>query len=249
MSKCWICDSKADSAEHKFKKSDFVRLWGKGPYKNDNELLHFKEGNQKFIQGPNSKKVKFEKIICHKCNTTLTQPFDRAYAEFIKFVENNTAEIIHKRMINFQSVYGDDFEEKQRNLFKYYAKCFGCRLADAGRDIPKDIIDLLPKKAFQTGLRVTFHVNEDMALLPNEDQGIGMANLYYIERNPVENTGYFCGHNFKWLNFNYWYLWLPDGQFGASWIADSQYIYLGSHSPLDENMREELIKKIKSRTA
>ncbi len=244
MSKCWICKSPADSSEHKIKKSDLIRLWGRGPYKNDKGLLHFRVGNQKLIQGPDSSILKFDKTLCHNCNTTLTQPFDKSYDEFINYIDNNYKEILYKRMINFKSVYGDEFEGKQRDLFKYFAKCIGCRIADAGRYIPKDIIDLLFQEYFKTGLRVSFHVNEDVLLLPIEYQGIGIDALYYIQREPEEYTGYFCGSHYRWLCINYWYLWYPDGQLGASWIADSQYIYLGSHSPLDNDMREEFIKKI-----
>ncbi len=57
MSNCWICNSPADSAEHKFKKTDLIRLYGRGPYEGDRELLHLKDYLRK-IRGPKAEIVK-----------------------------------------------------------------------------------------------------------------------------------------------------------------------------------------------
>lgn len=85
--KCWICGKIADSSEHKIKKSNLVKLWGKGPYKGDNALLRLKNSQQDAIQGPDSAILKFNKNLCHNCNSTRTQPFDNAYDEFIQWFE------------------------------------------------------------------------------------------------------------------------------------------------------------------
>lgn len=79
MIKCWICGKPADSAEHRIKKSDLVALYGSGPYKGADALMLIRGEKETPIQGPNSKHVKYEKIICCKCNNEFTQPFDLAY--------------------------------------------------------------------------------------------------------------------------------------------------------------------------
>jgi hypothetical protein len=81
---CWICGNLADSREHKFKRSDVAqssKTWAP-----NDQPYYFGEGGSRRIQGPGSELVKFEKILCHRCNTTRTQPFDRAYERFTEWV-------------------------------------------------------------------------------------------------------------------------------------------------------------------
>ena len=249
MNKCWICSAEANSSEHKIKRKDFIKLWGKGPYKGDSAIAHFKNGKQTLIHGPNSKKIKFDNNLCNKCNNSITQPFDLAYDKFIDWFDSNNEYVYQKRVIDWQTVYGDEFVEKQTNLFKYFAKCLGCRILDYGNEVPKDLIDLFSKKQFETGLKVSFCINEDMALLPDEDLGLGI-NPLYIDKSPFQDIpAYYCGHSYKWLDMNYFYLFAYDNSLGASWVADSRYVYIGYYYPSTLEEREELKKKIRNRNA
>ncbi len=38
IKKCWICADIANSKEHKIKKSDIIKKYGKGNYRGDNEV-------------------------------------------------------------------------------------------------------------------------------------------------------------------------------------------------------------------
>jgi hypothetical protein len=75
--RCWWCGNAADSGEHKYKKADLVREFGKGPYKGAKELVRVIEGQLKIIQGPNSKrlnlKVLYAKLAIMKRASLLTQ--------------------------------------------------------------------------------------------------------------------------------------------------------------------------------
>lgn len=132
MTKCWICSTESDTSEHKIKRKDLIQMYGKGPYKGDHALVHFKSGRQSLIHGPNSKRIKFENNLCGECNSAFTQPFDLAYDKFIEWFENNKKFVFKKRVFDWKLVYGDDFLKLQTNLFKYFAKCLGCRIADHG---------------------------------------------------------------------------------------------------------------------
>ena len=59
-----------------------------------------------------------------------------------------------------------DFDEGQLNVFKYFVKSLGCRLVDAGEEVPRDLVTLLRLERFMTKLVITFCVNEDLLLLP-----------------------------------------------------------------------------------
>jgi 5-methylcytosine-specific restriction endonuclease McrA len=81
MPNCWICGELADSAEHKIKKSDIVKINGTGSSKKGEVLLQ--QGDSLLpLQGSNSKLVKYDKILCSSCNNGFTQPFDKAHECF-----------------------------------------------------------------------------------------------------------------------------------------------------------------------
>ncbi|MCK4841114.1 MAG: hypothetical protein KAT04_04440 [Methylococcales bacterium] len=247
---CWMCNhSLANSREHIFKKSDLTRVFGKGPFKGHNAVSHFKNGNENHIQGADSKKLKYKSSLCEACNTTVTQPFDRAYDKFINYVYKNEALILKKRFIDFFEVYGESFEEEQRNLYKYYAKSFGCRLIDAGSDVPSDVCDLFFKDSFNTNLRINFSVSECLLSMPNKDRdgfcGKGDLDVLKDKKNSKKTNGYQWSEHVSWLYAHHWYRTTPDGKLGSIWIADNQFIYLGSIES-DEKSLEYFERKIKN---
>ncbi len=133
---CWLCGRPSETGEHRIKSSDIVKQFGEGPFRGDEALIHVKAGRIRDLQGPNSKLVKFEKNPCAYCNNTATQPFDRAYDQFVTWVMSNETDVLKRRGIDFELVYGVEWEIKQRDLFKYFANCFGCRVDEVGRDLP-----------------------------------------------------------------------------------------------------------------
>ena len=132
---CWICGSPADSREHKFKKSDVAhssKTWAPS-----DQPYFISDGGWRRVQGPDSQLVKFEqKVICQHCNTTRTQPFDRAYECFAAWVNQKGADLMAEDRIDFVQIYGAQFQDDVLNLLKYFAKHLGCRLAADGYTIP-----------------------------------------------------------------------------------------------------------------
>jgi hypothetical protein len=128
IEKCWICGAPADSAEHRFKKSDMVCAHGRGSYDKQAAPFHLRTGQLSRLQGPNAKLLKYAENLCHQCNTTFTQPFDHAYDCFISWVMNNETDVTRRRFIRFPEVFGAEWEEEQRNLYKYFAKSLGAVL-------------------------------------------------------------------------------------------------------------------------
>ena len=199
-------------------------------------LVHVRENNTKPLQGFDSALVKFTKNICARCNNEFTQPFDRSYEKFIKWIIQHRDDVIRRRVIDFELVYLSNWEDEQRNLFKYFAKCFGCRLDEASCEVPVEVVSLLGLDNFETCLYVTFYVNEDQFLLPEEDQPIGTYGLAeHRDKNTGKIVGYQCGHFFKWFSIMYWYNYFPLAPIGAPWVANSKYIYLGWDIPLSNN--------------
>jgi hypothetical protein len=247
IAKCWICGEPANSAEHRIKKADLVRAYGAGPYQGPSAPLHVRVGVSTPIRGPRSTAVKYEKSLCQECNTARTQPYDRTYDQFISWILEKECIVLRKRFLNFAEIYNAGFEERQRNLFKYFVKSFGCRLVDGGEAVPQDLIALLPQHQFRTALKITFSVNEDTLLLPKSDRDgfIGKSDLinHGSKANPATGNGYTWSEHVSWLTVLYWYMVDPEGGLGTTWIANVQYLYLGSAAPLTPEQREEFLSK------
>lgn len=250
-SNCWICGAPADSAEHRFKKSDLVRAHGRGPYKESTALSHIRAGKEVLVQGPNSKLLKYPPNLCQYCNSTITQPFDKAYERFVDWILENEADVLHRRFVNFQEIYGNCWADAQLNLYKYFAKSFGCRLVDSGSSVPDDIVGLFGLNNFQTHLRLSMAVNEDVLLMPKKDRNgfVSKGDLFYVtpRSEPTLIESYIWNEAVSWLTVCYWYNYVPNGSFGSTWVADAQFIYFGSFYPLDEDSRLDYIEKVKKR--
>lgn len=239
--KCWICGSIADSGEHRIKRSDLIKIHGKGPYSGDQSLVMVKSGKENPIQGPNSKFLKYKKSLCKACNGTKTQKYDEAYSDFIDYIEENEKQIIEKRLICLADVFKKDVEARQRHLYKYFVKSFGCRVVEAGRNVPQNLVDLLDQKCFETNLFITFSVNEDKAkYLPKDIKMVGNGDLLWSEE--IDDNGTFDATYYEYYSFlhiNYWFNCAWDYGLGARWLADSIFLYLGSLEPLTPEQREE----------
>jgi hypothetical protein len=183
------------------------------------------------IQGPNSDTLKYQPNFCGNCNSSTTQPFDVAYEKFMKWIYENESQVLKRRFIDFSDVYGETFEADQRNLYKYYVKSFGCRLNEAGIEVPNDLVDLLPKLKFQTGLRLTFWVNEAILEMPKIDRDpfIGKGDLW-----KVSDDSYTFNEHVSWFFVQHWYLSDPEPTLGSVWTANTQVVYLGAYNPFDE---------------
>ncbi len=244
---CWICGAPASSKEHRLKKADIQRAYGRGPYRGDESPVHFFSGKQTVIQGPDSKTLKYDAFLCHQCNTATTQPFDKAYDQLICWIFAHEDKVLQCRLIDFEEVYGANFASQQTDLYKYFAKSFGCRLIDAGCEVPKDVVELFPVSNFRTALRITFSVNEDvLRLMPKNwrDGFIGKGQLlYYASPDaPEVHTGYAWDEHVSWFTIHCWYDVHPWPKLGATWVADSQCVYLGSNFPLTDDQRSEYSK-------
>jgi hypothetical protein len=116
----------ADSREHKFKRSDLVRVFGTPPYHGEWTLVRHSGGERSEAHGPGSDLFKFEPTLCQKCNNVRSQPFDRAYDRFIEFVTANADEILKATAISLAAVYGPTWETERDNLVRYYVKHVCC---------------------------------------------------------------------------------------------------------------------------
>jgi lactate dehydrogenase-like 2-hydroxyacid dehydrogenase len=132
---CWICGRPADSGEHVFKASELKRLFDKDGYSFDDLPFYFhSEGHQR-IPGPNSKRMKYPKLICSRCNNDATSDFDHAYnrlSDWFATQQGNYA----LTQINFREIFGTDFLDGINGFRRHCAKSLGCRILASGYLLP-----------------------------------------------------------------------------------------------------------------
>lgn len=243
---CWICGAPADSAEHRFKKSDLTRSHGKGAYKGDRALTHVSGETQQMIRGPNASSLKYPKSLCQSCNNAASQPWDHAYDKLIEWVSGNEYTVLRDRSIDFVEVFGESFDSDLRNLYRYYAKSFGCRLAEVGHEVPQDVKGILNLASYESNFIVTFSVNEGILLLPSDvrDGFIGQAGLMaWLDKNDQTIVnGYQTSEHVSWFTANLWYFIEPEDNYGTHWLGDLKSVTLGSIAPLTSEQRDGLMK-------
>ena len=245
---CWICGALADSREHIIKRSDFIRRYGNLPFRHIGGMLHFKGEKSRNVPSSKSKILSYDPIICSTCNNKISQPWDKAYEIFEKWIFENSSSIFERRFIPLELVYGEkNFSYQCPNLYKYFVKSFGCRLASIDISVPKDLVDLLSQDYFLTKLRLCFAINKTtFAMLPEDRSNfLGVGDLMRVDsksKGIMEKYSWFI--NIGWLRI--WFLYdldVPCG-LGAPWTSDSACLYIGEFESaaldtLIENARKD----------
>lgn len=153
---CPICGAVADSREHKFKRSDLLR--SNGRYSPGQSVFLGQQGFQP-LQGPDSNLVKFGKVLCQDCNTTRSQPYDRAYERLSSWLDKEDKNFLLRTEIDFSEIYGDNFNSEVTNLLRYFAKHLACRISDDDFDAPIHLKKILRDNADLAPFSLSFSVN------------------------------------------------------------------------------------------
>ena len=134
---CWICEKRpADTQEHAFKSSRIKKIWEAGGRQPLGTIGS--DGRFYKMSGPNHGIFMFGKTICSYCNNQFSQPFDMAYDHFMDFILDDLEYFKNRRKFNWDEIFADTPFD-QRHLARYYVKHFGCKMYDAGYEVPEDL--------------------------------------------------------------------------------------------------------------
>lgn len=201
--RCWWCGNLADSREHKHKKTDFKRLY-------TTELTEGKlpvvDKDKKFyqIQGPDSDLLKYDKVLCQKCNNSRSQSFDRAYDKFIEYFDDKIDVIIQDGYIDFEEIFPDDYELEKYNTIRYYIKHFCCKLASNNIMIDEKIIDFLNSKTNTlNSVLMKFEIRYDKYILEKLQNKVDL--LFGLNIGPLTFSLNHDNNQYKWLSYSYDY--------------------------------------------
>lgn len=207
--RCWWCEKQANSQEHRHKKSDVKYIFGK---KFEGEPVIIRDNYQKEVQGPDSKLLKFNKVLCQDCNNSRSQPFDRAYDLFVRYVLENYNEILDRRIIDFNDIVKTDTVNFKHNVFRYFTKVFCCRLASNNISIVPELIEFLDYEKPIKFLYFKFEVRPDIYAFLNRPETDGYEGNIYLsplryfpsaESNHIDLVYQF--YNLQWLRIYTFY--------------------------------------------
>lgn len=228
---CWICGADADSGEHIHKQTDVRLVFGKGPYAKGQRLQKTSEdGDKKVIQSETSDHLKYQRILCSCCNNTRTKPYDEAYTEFMAFIHGHAKEVLRNEKISLKLVYGKETKKKSKLLYKYYAKAFGCKLAEHGISVPTEIVKCVikPNAEPPSTLLLTFAIYDEY---PEKEKGFkGLLMTHRLESDTDRVSGevkYTFSQSVAWLSVVFWYNHTINNNLGIPWCGRSKEILLG----------------------
>lgn len=203
MSNCWICGDIADSKEHKFKASDLKRFYGKRF-----DCFYIQE-SAVHIESYKDRILKFPEVICTECNVTRTRNHDDAYDVFINYCHNNYDLLVKTNELNFENIFGENWIEQKRNLYRYFAKHAGCKIITS--EYPQDLTDL---SEFILGKKTT----ENLALRFELKMIIKLLHSFYNKERKF-------GHLFNAQTLYYGYYdnlnlagWLSNNWITTNWV-------------------------------
>ena len=128
---CWICGGSADSGEHKAKKSDLRAVYGTVTQAAPLILNDGKHKNRK-VGSFDALAMKWPKSLCHACNTTRTQPHDRAWEVMSSALRGWTPRLRPGSVVRADRIFATDTARSMLAIHLYFVKAFGCLAVEAG---------------------------------------------------------------------------------------------------------------------
>ena len=193
---CWICKiSKADSGEHKTKRSDLLAVLGKPSQKQPFFYSDIKRRNQ-VVGSLDAKILKSPVRICAYCNNTRTQPHDRAWERMSDRLRSRPLAI--GRWVRCERIFRHFTKREMIAVHLYFLKLFGCMIAEAkanGHDVPIDL------DAFSSAIMLGRPHLEVHLQFGRNDGELGRSDLHLLQDGPGRcsawgmaiSTGHDCG--------------------------------------------------------
>jgi hypothetical protein len=164
--RCWWCGAPADSREHRLKKSDLVREFGKPPFTGLRTLTRVSGDDRHEFRGPDSGLVKFQPSICMRCNNTRSQPFDVAWDSFVGYLAKQEVEVLRDCSLDLEAIFGTDWAARAADVERYVVKHLICRVAEqrAGPiQLHRKLLDFLDGGAYPGMLRLDLCIDLGVA--------------------------------------------------------------------------------------
>jgi hypothetical protein len=181
---CWICNlNEANSGEHKTKRSDLLAVLGK-PTQEEPFYYHDLHKANRPVGSLKAEILKSPVRICHYCNTTRTQPHDRAWERMSDWLRNRQQPLKVGGFVRGNRIFYCHTRKEMTNVHLFFLKLFGCMLCEAEANGHKLPIDIAP---FSKAIMSSRPHPEVFLQFGKCDGAIGRSNLhgYRTEKGSV----------------------------------------------------------------
>jgi hypothetical protein len=206
---CWICSlCRPLTAEHKYKAGIVRKL-----YKNHDFPLYVgrPEEKMRLAQGPASKELKFTSSICEQCNTSTTQKADLAFDSF----DTTNANCGDNQLLidaNVKQYCAEDSALYEIDLFRFFAKHFGCQLYDFDYPIPIHLAKFVRGENVRNcvGLDVFLEAENNLAF-DRQRRAVAYGGLGFMcDKAGNYPTGLFSSLLFGNMRYTFYYRYIFD---------------------------------------
>lgn len=226
--RCWWCGDLATTEEHRIKASTLRRVaklddgtvTASNVFKSSSD---YEASLHSLNKGP---QVRWRKNLCGDCNSSKSQPFDRAYDAFEGFLVEHFDLISAWERLDWLTVFGIGWQEKARNLARYFGKQLGCMLATYQLQVPKELIDFLNGGDHCPSTWFSMFINpravEGHAKMRGDGFEYGLTGFVgLLDSNAYQTDGVFSGIDY---GYHIGYLWFI-AQWRAGAHVDSWFEY------------------------
>lgn len=132
---CWICGAPATTHEHKVKRSDLHSEFGDVTL--DKPLFYYTDRQKKRVASLSNDRLTFRTLICQRCNTSRTQPYDFAWKKLSEFLRTRIPKIEPGALVRANRIFPHDTAGRMLDVHLYFVKLFGCHIVES--KIPLEI--------------------------------------------------------------------------------------------------------------
>lgn len=216
--RCWWCGDLATTEEHRIKAATLRRVarLDDGTITPSNVFKSSSDYQGSLRSLNKGSQVRWRKNLCSNCNSSKSQPFDRAYDAFEAFLVGHFDLISTWERLDWRSIFGSDWQEGAQNLARYFGKQLGCLMATYQLQVPKELIDFLngADRCPPTGFRLFINPRAVDAHAKMCDDGFeyGLSGFVgLLDTDAYQTDGVFSGIDY---GYHIGYLW-----FIAQWRA------------------------------
>jgi hypothetical protein len=176
---CWICKkNRADSGEHKTKRSDLLAVLGK-PSQDEPFFYHDLHKRNRPVGSLGAKILKSPVRICSQCNNARTQPQDFAWETMSDRLRSRRLTI--GQWVRCNRIFAYSTRQQMINVHLFFLKLTGCMIAEAkanGHDVP------IPLDPFSDAIVCGRPHAEVHLQFGRHDGGIGRSDLHVWKTEP-----------------------------------------------------------------
>lgn len=212
---CWICGNEGKTGEHRIKASDLRSFFGEFTQKSP-LYFHTSEKRNIPVGSIKSDRFKSKAKICNKCNSSITQPYDKAWEKLSTYLRGNFCQISKTGKINLSKVFPGATKQAMLNVHLYFVKLFGCFIVE--HDVPIEITPFA--NAIKTrlphmdvylafGPRLGSVKNKFAGVTPidavNKDGRVVFASWFYIVGDIAVDVIYSAENEYMQVIRNFWH--------------------------------------------